>query len=83
MAITQFQHNDEMYQWERVDRVQTYRGIKIETLTSHADGGTHPQNHREYRVTWPDGHTSYFPINKRPGGNISDLKTYIDHKLNQ
>lgn len=72
-------YNDNCCQWERVDRVQEYKGHKIETITSHGDYTNAPR-HREYRVTFLDGHTAYFPINKREGGNIKDLKIYLDFK---
>lgn len=77
--IKQFQWNDELCEWQRVERVQMYKGVKIETVTTHADYHNAPR-HREYRLTWADGHDGWFPINKR-GGNIKDLKHYIDVKL--
>lgn len=72
--------NEIFYQWERVDRVQYYRGFKIETLSTH-DDRDRPIYHREYRTTYPDGKVVYTRINKRRGGNIADLKQYIDFKL--
>ena len=76
--MEKFTYNDQSHAWERVDRIQNYGGCKIETVTYHADyfGA---DNSREYRVTWPDGHQSVFGINKR-GGNIKELKKYIDFK---
>ena len=79
--IKQFIYNDEFYVWERIDRTQYYKGIKIETLTYHPDF-TEPKNksnHREYRLTYPNGEKSSFPINKRI--NIKILKDYIDFKI--
>ena len=78
--MEQYKWNASRYQWERVDRVQEYKGIKIETVHSHADSYNAPR-HRDYRVTWPDGTKTDFPINKRSGGNIKDLKMYIDFKI--
>ena len=80
--IRQFQHNEEMHQWERVDRVQEYKGHTIETITCHGEYSDplNIKNHREYRVTSPDGRVSYRRINKREGGNIKDLMEYIDFK---
>ena len=79
--IKKFIYNDEMHQYERVDRVQEYKGIVIETITYHRDyiDPRQRRNHREYRLTYPNGETSIFPINKR-GGNIEELKSYIDFK---
>lgn len=72
--------NKEYYQWERVDRVQEYRGCRIESLSTHDDSGRKIY-HRWYRTTYPDGHVTYTMINKREGGNIKDLKEYIDFKI--
>ena len=77
-AMEKYKYNEETYQWERIDREQTYKGVKIQTITYHADGYGQ-KNHREYRVTWLDGRESWFGINKR-GGNIKELKEYIDFK---
>ena len=74
-----FHWNESSCQWERVDRVQTYKGLKIETVIYHGDWH-YADNHREYRVTRPDGSTFVFGINKQ-GGNIKRLKSYIDFKL--
>ena len=80
--IQKFIYNDEMHEYVRVDKVQEYKGIKIETLTTHGDyfNTRNIRNHRSYRLTYPDGRTSTFPINKR-GGNIKNLKEYIDFKI--
>lgn len=74
-----FHYNEQFCEWERVDRVQEYKGVKIETLTTHGDYSNAPR-HREYRVTYPDGRISYVPINKRQGCNIRDLKDFIDYE---
>ena len=76
-----FHWNPEMCEWQRTDKVQEYRGIKIETITTHDDSDK-PRFHREYRMTYPTGKVSYFRINKR-GGNIKDLKFFIDIKLKE
>ena len=76
-----YQWNKEMYQWERVDRVQEYKGHKIETLSTHDDRIIgRPIYHREYRITCPSGAVTYRRINKREGGNIRDIKEMIDFK---
>ena len=79
--MKQYEFNERFHQWERVDREQEYRGIKIETLTCHDDHYDYSQRRRwrEYRLTWPDGHTSDFRINKR-GGNITEIKKWLDFK---
>lgn len=71
--------NPEFYQWERADRVQWYKGHKITTITTHDD--THTWSHREYRILFPDGSECDFRINKRRGGNIKDLKWWIDTRV--
>ena len=71
--------NDKTFSWERVDRVQEYKGHKIESVTYHADS-THARNHRFYRVTFPSGRIGEFPINKC-GGNIDSIKSYIDFNI--
>lgn len=78
--MNKFFYNDETHAWERVDRTQDYKGVKIETITYHNDYDF-AENHREYRVTYPSGRVAHFPINKRAGGNIKDLKAYIDFKI--
>ena len=72
--------NEEFYQWERVERVQEDKGCKIETLRTHDDSDD-PVYHREYRTTYPSGKVTHTFINKRAGGNIKDLKEYIDFKV--
>ncbi len=72
--------NEEYSQWERVDRVQEYRGCRIESLSTHDDSDK-PIYHREYRTTYPNGFVAYTRINKRKGGNIKDIKAYIDFKI--
>ena len=76
--MTKYIYNEETYEWERVDKVQYYKGIKIETIATHDNA--HKVHHREYRVYWPDGKTSDWTINKR-GGNIKNLKGYIDFRF--
>ena len=70
--------NEDRYQWERVDRVQTYRGHEIATVSTHDEGWN--VCHRAYIVTFPSGRQSYFGIDKR-GGNIKNLKTWIDGNI--
>lgn len=76
-----FHWNEEHSQWERVDRVQQYKGHEIATITYHYDWLlTVPDNHRMYRITFPSGRVSSFNINKR-GGNIKSLKEWIDFNI--
>ena len=75
-----YQWNEEYQEWQRVDRVQEYKGCIIETLSTH-DDSSNPIYHREYRTTYPSGKVVYTRINKRAGGNIKDLKLYIDFKI--
>ena len=73
--------NEDRFQWERVDRVQEYKGHEIATITYHADWVlTIPDNHRAYVVTCPSGRQFYYGIDKR-GGNIKKLKEYIDFNV--
>lgn len=74
-----YKWNNELYRYERIDRTQEYKGCKIETLSTHNDSDN-PTFHREYRLTYPSGRVSYWTINKRKGGNIKDIKEYIDFK---
>ena len=78
-----FHWNEKLHRWERVDRVQTYRGHKIETVTWHYDTDNYYhywESHRDYRITYPSGRSSAFGINKR-GGNIKSLKEWIDFNV--
>ncbi len=65
--------------WERVDRVQEYRGHKIETVSWHYDG-EYSESHRDYKLTTPSGQVSCWHINKR-GGNIKALKEWVDYNI--
>ena len=81
-AIQEKYHwNEDRAQWERVDKVQTYRGCEIATVSYHRDWVlTPPDNHRGYLVTYPSGVQHLWGINKR-GGNINRLKEWIDFKI--
>ena len=73
--------NPDMYAWERLDRVQNYKGCVIRSITYHHDY-TDPgkiRNHREYRITFPDGHEGHFG-NFKNGGSLKELKEWIDWK---
>lgn len=70
--------NEDRYQWERVERVQNYRGHEICTVSTHDEGWN--VCHRCYRITFPSGRQSMWTINKR-GGNIKDLKEWIDGNI--
>lgn len=74
--------NEKLHQWERLDRVQEYKGVKIETIHAHNDVdcfSKYRYQTRFYRITYKDGRTWDMTINKR-GGNIKGLKEYIDFK---
>ena len=73
-----YHYNADMYAWERADREQYYRGIRIVSVTSYLDGRPH-NHHRFYELTWPNGKQAIFGINKR-GGNITEIKEWIDFK---
>ena len=78
---TKYHWNEERSLWIRVDRVQTYRGHEIATVSYHRDWLlTPPDNHRGYLVVKPSGKSSLWTINKR-GGNIKELKDYIDFNV--
>ena len=72
--------NPESYEWERVDRVQNYKGHEICTVSTHDDTHDYRSYHRHYRVTCPSGRSFIWGINKR-GGNIKELKGYIDFNI--
>ena len=72
--------NQERWQWERVDRVQEYRGVEIATISTHDD--YHKSYHRAYKVRYPSGLETYWQINKR-GSNIKKLKGWIDFKISR
>lgn len=76
--MTKFTFNEITQEWERVDRTQEYKGVIIETLTTHGDYFRAPHR-REYRLTYPSGRIGYIGINKR-GGNIKTIKASIDIK---
>ena len=76
-----FHWNAEMYQWERLNRTIKYKGCVLWSITYHHEW-INPKdciNHREWFVTFPDGHESMFGSVKR-GGSLKDLKDYIDWK---
>lgn len=74
-----FRWNEEQYEWERADREQFYKGVRIVSVTAYYEGRPHDR-HRHYALTWPDGSYSMYGIDKR-GGNITALKGVIDRKL--
>ena len=76
-----FHWNAEFYQWERLNRTIKYKGCVLRSITYHHEW-INPKdciNHREWYVTFPDGHESSFGSVKR-GGSLKDLKDYIDWK---
>lgn len=73
-----FHWNDERYQWERVERVQEYRGHTIQSISTHDE--SHTIYHRAYRVIHPSGKVSDWTVNKR-GGNIKEIKKFIDFNV--
>lgn len=70
--------NEKRFQWERVDRVQQYRGHEIASVSTHDDGWH--SSHRAYIVTRPSGRSFYYEINKR-GRNMKNLKEWIDFNV--
>ena len=75
-----FHHNEELYRWERVESVREYHGCIIELVTYHAEWTLKvPENHREFKVTFPDGHSAFFGSLKR-GGYLKSIKMYLDLK---
>lgn len=76
-----FHWNAEMFAWERLNRTLTYKGCVFRSVTYHHDYNDPLQivNHREWRITFPDGHEGHFGSVKR-GGSLKDLKEYIDFK---
>lgn len=66
--------------WERIDRIQKYKNYTILSISFYYDSyRERPIKHRIYRVIKPSGDSFDFDINKR-GGNIKELKEYIDFK---
>ena len=72
-----FHYNEESYSWERADKEQCYKGVKIISITYHRDSlfGKN-ENHRFYELTWWDGRVGQLPINKRC--TFKDVKDLID-----
>ncbi len=77
-----FHYNEESHAWERADREQHYKGVKIVSITYHLDSLTgRVGNHRLYELTWWDDRVGQIPINKRC--NIKDVKKLIDMTYNR
>lgn len=74
-----YHYNKRFFTMERADREQHYKGVRIVSVTSYTEGD-YDHKHRYYEVTYPNGDVSMWGINKR-GGNITDLKAYIDFKI--
>ena len=73
--------NEKFYQWERLNRTINYKGCVLRSITYHREW-TNPKdyvNHKEWRITFPDGHEGCFGSVKR-GGSLKELKDYIDWK---
>lgn len=67
--------------WERLNRTIQYKGCTFRSVTYHLDY-TNPKdivNHKEWRITFPDGSEGHFGSVKR-GGSLKELKEYIDFK---
>lgn len=74
-----FHWNERLFQWERLNRTINYKGCVLRSVTYHLDR-VNPKditNHREWFVTFPDGHEAAFGSVKR-GGSLAKLKEYID-----
>ena len=75
-----FHHNEERHMWERVESIREYKGCIIELITWHREWTLNvPRNHREYKITFPDGHDAMFGSLRR-GGDLKSLMYYIDLK---
>lgn len=76
-----FHWNAKMFSWERLNRTIKYKGCVLRSVTYHSDYSNPLQieTHREWRITFPDGHEGHFGSVKR-GGSLKDLKEYIDFK---
>lgn len=74
-----YHYNPEYFTMERADREQTYKGVRIVSVTSYVEGD-YAHRHRYYEITYPNGKVTIIGINKR-GGNITELKDYIDFKI--
>ena len=76
-----FHWNAKAYCWERLNRTITYKGCVFRSITYHYDyvDPCKIVNHREWFITFPDGHESSFGSVKR-GGSLKALKDYIDFK---
>lgn len=73
-----FHYNEKSYCWERAEKEQLYKGVRIVTITYHADWTSSPRpNHRMYEYTYPNGETHTMDIDKRDG-NIKTVKYLID-----
>ena len=74
-----FHWNAERYEWERLNRTVKYKGCVLRSITYHREW-INPKdcvNHKEWFVTFPDGHEACFGSVKR-GGSLARLKEYID-----
>ena len=69
--------NSKYWQYERADRVQTYKGVKIVSIKTHPEGSI--EGGRYYEVTWPSGRVSSWGMKK--GYNLKTLKEYVDWKI--
>lgn len=75
-----FHHNEERHMWERVESVREYKWCIIELITWHFETILNvSRNHREYKITFPDGHSAMFGSLKRHG-DLKSLMYYIDVK---
>ena len=68
--------NKDYWQYERADKVQMYKGVKIISIKTHPEGSI--EGGRYYEVTWPDGHVGSWRMKK--GHSLKTLKEYIDFK---
>lgn len=77
-----FHWNCDRMRWERLNRTIFYRGCVLRSVIYHYDCSDPCKivNHREWRITFPDGHESGFGSVKR-GGDLKSLKEYIDFKI--
>lgn len=71
--------NPELWEYERAEREQAYKGVKIVFLETHMEG--HTEESRYYELTWPDDLVALWVIRK--GHGLKELKEYIDRREQQ
>lgn len=77
-----FHWDADSFSWIRLNREINYKGCVLRSVTYYYDYSDplKIEKHREWRITFPDGHEGQFGSVKR-GGSLKDLKDYIDWKI--